>query len=65
MALAAVCVQTRFITPELFLNAPGNVALTTAPNNRFTSAFYAPFTKKVNADRSLTDADGLPTDAGY
>jgi hypothetical protein len=37
--------QTRFLTREDFLLSPGNVALTDAPNKRFTSAFFEEFTQ--------------------
>jgi len=35
--------QTRFLTREDFVGAPGNVALEEAPNGRFTSAYFAQF----------------------
>lgn len=35
--------QTRFLTREDFLSAPGNVALEEPPNGRFTSAYFAQF----------------------
>jgi hypothetical protein len=38
--------QTRFLTREDFLGAPGNVALEEAPNARFTRAYFAQFVKK-------------------
>ncbi len=35
--------QTRFVTREDYLKAPGNVPLADAPNHRFTSAFFEKF----------------------
>lgn len=42
--------QTRFVTREDYVSAPGNVALDEAPNARFTSAYFAQFSKAKTAD---------------
>lgn len=35
--------QTRFVSRDEYLSAPGNMPLTDAPNHRFTSAFFDQF----------------------
>ncbi len=46
--------QTRFLTREDFVQAPGNVAVTEAPNGRFTSAYFAQFLEEESAGAAST-----------
>lgn len=48
--------QTRFLTREDFVGAPGNVALEEAPNGRFTSAYFAQFVKQDEMAPAVVEA---------
>lgn len=52
--------QTRFLTREDFVGAPGNVALEEAPNGRFTSAYFTQFVKQ---DETVPAADAAIVEA--
>lgn len=51
--------QTRFLTREDFMGAPGNVALEDAPNGRFTSAYFAQFVKEDEAAPAVVEATAV------
>lgn len=53
--------QTRFITPNDYFAAPGNIPLKEAPNHRFTSPFFQPFTMVQHEEEISPPSTSTPS----